>query len=62
MHKQDNQPSSHALIAQMKEEGSLRSHLNVTGLKVKVVQSCRLFEIPWTTQSVEFSRPEYWNG
>ena len=27
MHKQDNQPSSYALIAQMKEEASLRPHL-----------------------------------
>ena len=22
----------------------------------------RLFAAPWTTQSVEFSRPEYWSG
>ena len=29
-------------------------------VKVKVVQSCQLFAIPWTIQSMEFSRPEYW--
>ena len=22
----------------------------------------RLFETPWTIQSMEFSRPEYWSG
>ena len=31
-------------------------------VKVKVVQSCQLFAIPWTIQSMEFSRPEYWSG
>ena len=31
-------------------------------MKVKVAQSCRLFATPWTLQSMEFSRPEYWNG
>ena len=30
-------------------------------LKVKVVQTC-LFETPWTIQSMEISRPEYWSG
>ena len=29
---------------------------------VKVTQLCWLFETPWTIQSVEFSRPEYWSG
>ena len=28
----------------------------------KVAQSVRLFVTPWTSQSVEFSRPEYWGG
>ena len=23
---------------------------------------CRVFATPWTIQSLEFSRPEYWNG
>ena len=31
-------------------------------VKVKVVQSCQLFAIPWTIQPMEFSRPEYWSG
>ena len=30
-------------------------------VKVKVAQSC-LFAIPWTIESMEFSRPEYWSG
>ena len=32
------------------------------GMKVKVAQSVRLFATPWTTQFMEFSRPEYSNG
>ena len=33
-------------------------------VKVKVTQSCliRFFVTPWTIQSLEFSRPEYWSG
>ena len=30
--------------------------------KVKVAQLCLLFVTPWTIQSMEFSRPEYWSG
>ena len=30
--------------------------------EVKVAQLCRLFATPWTVQSMEFSRPEYWSG
>ena len=30
--------------------------------KVKVVQSCPSLATPWTIQSMEFSRPECWNG
>ena len=30
--------------------------------KVKSLNHVRLFVIPWTKQSVEFSRPEYWSG
>ena len=35
-----------------------------TGCKVKSQSLSRvqLFVTPWTTQSVEFSRPEYWSG
>ena len=31
-------------------------------LKVKVAQSCPTLYSPRTIQSMEFSRPEYWNG
>ena len=33
----------------------------VKNVNVKVAQPCRLFATPWTIQSMEFSRPEYWN-
>ena len=29
-------------------------------MKVKVTQLCPIFVIPWTIQSMEFSRPEFW--
>ena len=29
---------------------------------VKVAQCVQLFATPWTVQSMEFSRPEYWSG
>ena len=31
-------------------------------MKGKVTQSCWTFVTPWTIQSIEFSRPEYWSG
>ena len=31
-------------------------------VKVKVTQSVQLLVTPWTIQSMEFSRPEYWRG
>ena len=30
--------------------------------EVKVVQSCPTHATPWTIQSMEFSRLEYWSG
>ena len=30
--------------------------------KVEVTQSCLTLCDPWTIQSMEFSRPEYWSG
>ena len=30
--------------------------------EVKVTQSVQLFVTPWTRQSMEFSRPEFWSG
>ena len=42
---------------------SLRpAHLIIRRVKVKAAQSCPLFVTPWTTQSMEFSRPGYWRG
>ena len=31
-------------------------------MKVQVAQSCPTLRPPWTIQSMEFSRPEYWSG
>ena len=31
-------------------------------MKVKVAQSCLTLATPWTIQSMEVSRPEYWSG
>ena len=31
-------------------------------VRVKVISCVRLFDTPWTTQLLEFSRPEYWSG
>ena len=31
-------------------------------VKVKVTQLCLTLCDPWTIQSMEFSRPEYWSG
>ena len=31
-------------------------------LKWKPLSRVRLFVTPWTIQSMEFSRPEYWSG
>ena len=39
--------------------GCLETHLEE---KVKVAQSCRTLWTPWTIQSMELSRPEYWSG
>ena len=30
--------------------------------KVKVTQTCPTLVTPWTIESMEFSRPEYWSG
>ena len=30
--------------------------------KWKLLSSVQLFATPWTTESMEFSRPEYWSG
>ena len=38
---------------------SLASKVKV---KVRSLSRVRLFETPWTRQSMEFSRPEYWSG
>ena len=43
--------------------GNEKENAMVLKVKVKVARSCpRLFATPWTIQSMEFSRPEYWSG
>ena len=42
------------------EEGGCEDTSETQKVKVKVTQS-RLFATPWTLQSMEFSRPEYWS-
>ena len=41
--------------------GTCPSSFGLFLLKVKVVQSCPAFATPWTIQSMEFSRTEYWS-
>ena len=37
--------------------------LNISFIpKWKSLSQVRLFATPWTIQSLEFSRPEYWSG
>ena len=38
------------------------SHKGNPKWKWKSLSRVRLFETPWTIQSMEFSRPEYWSG
>ena len=38
------------------------SHVWTWEWKWKFLSHVRLFATPWTIQSMEFSRPEYWNG
>ena len=35
---------------------------NINKRKCKLLSHVRLFATPWTIQSMEFSRPEYWSG
>ena len=39
-----------------------RLHTVLKSVKVKVFSHVELFAIPWTIQSMEFSRPENWSG
>ena len=48
--------SSFELYHQLSQVSILQS------VVMKVTKSFRLFDIPWTLQSMEFSRPEYWSG
>ena len=40
----------------------IESHWNHWKVKVKVAQLCPTLCNPWTIQSIEFSRQEYWSG
>ena len=53
-------PMSHALAGEFFTTEPPASPYD--SLKVKVAQSCPTFATPWTIQSMEFSRPEYWSG
>ena len=39
-----------------------RKNIYLCFTEVKLLSRVRLFATPWTTQSTEFSRPEYWRG
>ena len=39
-----------------------KSFKNTTQVRWKSLSCVRLFVTPWTIQSMEFSRPEYWGG
>ena len=47
-------------VAPVLQAGSLPAEGSEKDVKGKVTQCVRLFVIPWTLQSMEFSRPEYW--
>ena len=38
------------------------SSLEESEVKWKLLSHVQLFATPWTAQSMEFSRPEYWSG
>ena len=40
----------------------LSSHTMFHYVSMKFAQSCPTLWTPWTIQSMEFSRPEYWSG
>ena len=48
------------VLGQSVEETGMKDALGK--VKVKVAQSCLTLCDPWTTQSMQFSRPEYWSG
>ena len=39
-----------------------KNEYEVKSVKVKSLSRVQLFATPWPTQSMEFSRPEYWSG
>ena len=47
------------LIIREMQFSTVRYYLMPVRMKVKVTQSCPVFETPWTIQFMEFSRPEY---
>ena len=46
------------LIIREMQFSTMRYYLTPVRMKVKVTQSCLLFETLWTIQFMEFSRPE----
>ena len=45
-----------------KGNASPKGEANECSSEVKVAQLCLTLATPWTIQSVQFSRPEYWSG
>ena len=42
--------------------GGINTNLMKVKMKVNSLSHVQLFATPWTIQSLEFSRPEYWKG
>ena len=55
-------PEERPLMTEVRWVGRLGLHGDKYFQKVKVTYSCPTFWDLRTTQSMEFSRPEYWSG
>ena len=49
-------------IIQPQKEENLAICYNMTTWTEPALSRVQVFETPWTMQSMEFSRPEYWSG
>ena len=50
------------MLSEMSQIEKDKKLYDLSYMKVKVAHCLQLFETPLTTQSMEFSRPEYWSG
>ena len=53
-------PNPNICITEKAREFQKNIYFCFSEVKWKLLSRVRLFVTPWTTQSVEFSRPEYW--